>query len=104
MISNRLVNLVAMSCAIPALVSCIGLPVPVDRQVEMETLEFRTGCLSVTRPAYSREHTDCVMARFDDRQHELERLRERVAPPPPPPPSTSPPVSPDLGPPPNFLI
>jgi hypothetical protein len=101
-LSLRTACFAALFCSIPALVSCIGLPVTVDRQVQLETLEYHTSCLSVGRPAYSKAHTDCVLAHFDERQHELDRLRERVIPPPPPPRTFT--VFPDLGPDPNFLI
>jgi len=104
MLSLRTACFAALFCAIPALVSCIGLPPPVDRQVELETLEFRTACLSWARPAYSKEHTDCVLAHYDERHKELDRLRERVAPPPPPAPARAFTIFPDVGPDPNFLI
>src|SRR5215467_2291418 len=101
----RTACLAALSCAIPVFSGCIEMPVPVDRQVQAETLEFHTGCLSPTQPAYSKAHADCVLARYEERKHELERLRERVMPPPPPPPpSAGWPVTPELGPGPNFLI
>jgi hypothetical protein len=78
------------------------MPVSVDRQVQLETLEFHTRCLSVSSPAYSKAHADCVLAHYDERQQELDRLRARVAPPPPPPPTFN--VFPDIGPDPNYLI
>jgi hypothetical protein len=101
-LSLRTACFAALSLAIPTLVSCIDMPPPVDRQVEYLTLEFRTSCLSIVSPANSRAHTDCMLARFDERQHELERLRERVVPPPPPPPEFN--IFPATGPDPNFLI
>jgi len=100
-LSLRTVCFAVLSCAIPALVACVEVPT-VDRQVQLETLEFHTSCLSPARPAYSKAHTDCVLARYEERHHELDRLRERVMPPPPPPPTFT--IFPDIGPDPNFLI
>jgi hypothetical protein len=101
----RTACLAALFCVIPAFSGCIDMPVPVDRQVQVQTLEFHTRCLSSASPAYSKAHSDCVLAHYEERQQELERLRDRVMPPPPPlPPSAGSPVTPEPGPGSNFLI
>jgi hypothetical protein len=82
MISTRIVTLAALTCVIPGLVSCAHQGADVDRQVEQQLAEYHTSCLSAARPAYSQEHTDCVLARHQERQRELERLRNAVAPAP----------------------
>jgi len=79
---TRLVTLAALTCTIPALISCAHEIESVDGQVERELAEFHTSCLSPARPAYSRAHTDCVLSRYQERQRELERLRNAVAPAP----------------------
>jgi hypothetical protein len=55
-----------------------------DRQLQLATLEFHSGCLYPTRPAYSKAHSDCVLALYEERQHELARIRDKVMPAPPP--------------------
>ncbi len=93
--STRIITLAALSCAISALVACAHQDV--DQQVEQQLAELRTSCLSRARPAYSPEHTDCVLARYEERQRQLERLRNTVAPPPPPsPPAQAPAADRDL--------
>jgi len=82
MISIRLLTLVEVTCVIPALISCAQIE-SVDRQVEQELAEHHTSCLSTERPAYSPQHTDCVLSRRQERQRQLERMRNVVAPPPP---------------------
>ena len=62
------------------LISCAHEIESVDGQVERELAEFHTSCLSPARPTYSRAHTDCVLSRYQERQRELERLRNAVAP------------------------
>jgi hypothetical protein len=66
-----------------SLAGCIEMP-SADRQLQLATLEFHSGCLYVTRPAYSKAHSDCVLALYEERQQEIGRLREKVMPPPPP--------------------
>jgi hypothetical protein len=88
MASTRIVTFAAPACAILALVSC-ATP-EVDNHGEQQFAEFRTSCLSARRPAYSPEHTDCVLARYRERQEQLERLRNALAPPPPAAPAVSP--------------
>jgi len=56
----------------------------VDQQVEQQLAEHRISCLGAGRPAYSSEHTDCVLARYQERQRQQERLRNAVAPAPQP--------------------
>ncbi|HLQ01070.1 MAG TPA: hypothetical protein VK143_02095 [Burkholderiales bacterium] len=74
-----------------------------DRQVELQLAEHPTSCLSPARPAYSREHTDCVLSRYQERQRELERLRNAVAPVPKAA-AEAPQAAPGLGPQPDWMI
>ena len=66
-----------------ALAGCVEMP-SADRQLQLATLEFHSGCLYVTRPAYSKAHSDCVLALYEERQQEYARVRDKVMPPPPP--------------------
>ena len=79
MASARLFTLAALTCVIPALISCAHEIESVDRQVERELAEFHASCLSPARPAYSPAHTDCVLSRYEERQRELARLRNTLA-------------------------
>jgi hypothetical protein len=88
MISTRIVIFAVLACVLPVLASCVTQTESVDRQIERELAEFHASCLSPTRPAYSVEHTDCVLTRYQARQRQIERLRNAVAPPPPPAPAT----------------
>src|SRR5712692_8015965 len=80
MVSTRTVAFAALTCVIPGLVSCAHQDVDVDRQVEQQLAEYHTSCLSAARPAYSPQHTDCVLSRYQQRQRQLERLRSALAP------------------------
>ena len=82
MFSTRIITFAALTCMIPGLISCANQYVDADRQVERELAEFHASCLSPARPAYSPAHTDCVLTRHQERQRELERLRNAVAPAP----------------------
>jgi len=83
--STRIVVFAALTCLIPGLISCANLEgMDVDRQVEQQLAEHRISCLAAGRPAYSSEHTDCVLARYQERQRQLDRLRNAVAPAPQP--------------------
>ena len=82
MISTRIVTLAALTCMTSALISCGHEIESVDSKVERELAEFHASCLSPARPAYSPAHTDCVLTRYQERQRELERLRNAVAPAP----------------------
>ena len=79
MFSIRVVAFAALTCAIPALISCAHEIESVDRQVELQLAEYHTSCLSAARPAYSPAHTDCVLSRYEERQRELARLRDTLA-------------------------
>jgi len=103
MVSARIVTLAALACAVPALVSCALQGESVDRRIELQLDEYRAGCLSAARPAYSTEHTDCVLARYQERQRQLERMRTAVVPAPEAAPPT-PAAAPDWGPRPDFMI
>ena len=82
MVPTRLITLATLTCMTPAMISCVHEIESVDRQVERELAEFHASCLSPARPAYSPQHTDCVLTRYQERQRELERLRNAVAPAP----------------------
>ncbi len=98
MVPTRLVTLAALTCTIPALISCAHEIESVDGQVERELAEFHTSCLSPAHPAYSPQHTDCVLSRYQERQRELERLRNALAPAPAAAPEATPQAAPGLGP------
>ena len=83
MISNRVVRLAAAACAVAGLVACAAVQEPVP-DMGQQLSEYQLNCLSAQRPAYSPAHVDCVVARYQERQVALERLRLAVAPPPPP--------------------
>jgi len=80
MVSTRIATFAALICTIPGLVSCATQSESVDRQVELQLAEHHTSCLSTARPAYSAAHTDCVLSRYQERQRQLERLRNALAP------------------------
>ena len=80
MFSIRMVAFAALTCVILALISCAHEIESVDRQVELQLAEYHTSCLSAARPAYSPQHTDCVLSRYQERQRQLERLRSALAP------------------------
>jgi hypothetical protein len=82
MISIRIVAYAAMACALPGLMSCALQETGPD--AEQQLSEHHLSCLSAARPAYSPAHVECVLARYQERQIALERLRVAVLPPPPP--------------------
>jgi hypothetical protein len=80
MISIRIVGFAAVACAVPGLISCaLQEPGP---DAEQQLSEHHLSCLSAARPAYSAAHVECVVARYQERQIALERLRGAVVPPP----------------------
>lgn len=82
MISIRIVAFAALALSAPGMVSCAELePVP---DAEQQLAEHKSACLSAGRPAYSPAHVECVVARYQERQVALERLRSAVFPPSPP--------------------
>jgi len=82
MISIRIVAFAAFALSASGLVSCAELePVP---DTEQQLAEHKSACLSAGRPAYSPAHVECVVARYQDRQIALERLRSALYPPLPP--------------------
>ncbi len=104
MFSIRIVAFAALTCVIPALISCAHQSESADRQVELLLAEHHTSCLSPARPAYSPEHTDCVLARYQARQRQIERLRNALAPAPNAAPEATPQAAPGLGPQPDWMI
>ncbi len=80
MVLTRVVTFAALTCLIPGLISCAYQSESVDRQVELLLAEHHTSCLSPARPAYSAAHTDCVLSRYQERQRQLERLRNALTP------------------------
>ena len=50
MVPTRLVTFAALTCTIPALISCAHQSESVDRQVELQLAEHHTSCLSPARP------------------------------------------------------
>jgi hypothetical protein len=103
MVPTRIVTLAGLTCAIPVLISCAHQTESVDRQIEQQLAEHHVSCLSAARPAYSPEHTDCVLARHQERQRELERLRNAVAPAPKAA-TEAPPAAPGWNPQPDWMI
>ena len=75
----RAVRFAAAACAVQGLIACAAVQEPGPDMTQLS--EHQLSCLSAQRPAFSPAHTECVVARYQERQVAMERLRLAVAPP-----------------------
>jgi hypothetical protein len=74
------IRMTTLACLVASLPACMSQAAN-DRRIERELAPHHSSCLATGVPAYTQQHTNCVIDRYAAHQREWDRRRAAVDPP-----------------------